>query len=308
MWSKRDYFFLNLNSFEQNITHNSIPTPLIFNDKIRIFYSTRCSDGINRGIFSDFDLNLEKNINNYSLPILNIGPPGSFDSSGIMPSSVVFFDGLFYMYYIGWNKQVDVPYRLSIGLATSNDGERFQKVSVGPVLDRRIDEPYFNTAPCVMIDDNKIWRMWYVSCTGWSLKDGRQEPSYRIAYRESLDGINWSSNPTICIDYNYENGIESIGRPYVIKLKDRYIMSCSIRKITDYRNNKNNSYKISFYESNNGTNWISTNEFIEKNIVNWDDEMTCYGSLIYNNDKLFCIYNGNGFGKTGFRIAEKYLI
>jgi hypothetical protein len=305
MWKKRDHFFLNLNLFKENIAYNSIPTPIIINDKVRIFYSTRCEHGLNRGTFSDFDLNFDKITNNYNNSILKLGDPGLFDSSGIMPSSVVFHNKKFFMYYIGWNKQVDVPYRLSIGLAISYDGINFKKISNGPLLDRRIDEPYFNTAPCVIIDDNGIWRMWYVSCTGWSLINNIQEPSYRIVHVESTDGVSWSSGPKICIDYDYKLGIESIGRPFVVKVKNKYIMSCSVRKITDYRSNYKNSYKINFYQSNNGIDWSKIDESLEKNITNWDDQMTCYGSLLKVNNKIFCIYNGNGFGKTGFRIAEK---
>ena len=305
MWKKREDFFLNLNYFKQNTTHNSIPTPIIIdNNKIRVFYSTRCTNGMNVGTFSDFDNKLKyiKYISDES--ILQLGENGTFDCSGIMPSSIVSYDNKFYMYYIGWNKQVDVPYRLSIGLAISDDCVKFEKISCGPILDRRLHEPYFNTAPSVLVENNNLWRMWYVSCTGWSLINNIYEPSYRIVCVESTDGINWTSKPKVCIDYNKKNGIESIGRPFVIKIKNKYIMSCSIRKIIDYRENKNNSYKIHFYESLDGINWVDSGQCIEKNIEKWDDQMTCYGSLLSCDNNIFCIYNGNGFGKTGFRVAE----
>ena len=60
-----------------------------------------------------------------------------------------------------------VSYRLSIGLAVSEDGgHTYRRYSSGPLLDRDRDEPFFNTAPCVVRERDR-WRMWYGSCTGW---------------------------------------------------------------------------------------------------------------------------------------------
>ena len=42
----------------------------------------------------------------------------------MMPSCVVSAGRLKYLYYIGWNPQVTVSYRLAIGLAISDDGGR----------------------------------------------------------------------------------------------------------------------------------------------------------------------------------------
>jgi hypothetical protein len=89
------------------------------------------------------------------------------------------------MYYIGWNPQKTVSYRLSIGLAISEDGGKtFNKVSDGPIMDRSIDEPFFNTAPCVIKENNK-WKMWYMSYKKWEIINGIAEPFYNIKYAES---------------------------------------------------------------------------------------------------------------------------
>jgi hypothetical protein len=52
-----------------------------------------------------------------------------------------------------WNPQVTDSYRLAIGLAVSEDGGRtYRRYSAGPLLDRDRDEPFCNTAPCVVRD------------------------------------------------------------------------------------------------------------------------------------------------------------
>ena len=125
-------------------------------------------------------------------PILSLGKLGTFDDSGIMPSCIVTHERKKYMYYIAWNPQVTVSYRLSIGLAISEDGgQTFFKFSEGPVCDRSVYEPYFNTAPFVLIE-NGIWRMWYISCTEWLMIKNYPEPKYHVKYCESLDGIQWN--------------------------------------------------------------------------------------------------------------------
>ena len=110
--------------------------------------------------------------------------------------------GVKYLYYIGWTPQKTVSYRLSIGLAISEDGGvSFKKVSHGPILDRSIDEPFFNTAPCVIKEDD-LWKMWYVSCTGWKIIKDWPEPFYNVKYAVSNDGIHWKKTQITCIDYD----------------------------------------------------------------------------------------------------------
>jgi hypothetical protein len=57
-------------------------------------------------------------------PLLTLGERGTFDDNGMMASCVVSAHGRKYLYYIGWNPQVTVSYRLAIGLAVSEDGGR----------------------------------------------------------------------------------------------------------------------------------------------------------------------------------------
>ena len=166
-------------------------------------------------------------------PILPLGKLGTFDDNGIMPSWLVNYGQEKYLYYIGWNPQVTVSYRLSIGLAISKDGgTSFEKYSEGPICDRDVDEIYFNTAPCVLIDGG-VWRMWYISCTGWQIVNQHQEPSYHVKYAESSDGIHWRKTGYVCIDY--DDFTQAIGRPCVYVEGGIYKMFYSYRSVVSYR-------------------------------------------------------------------------
>ena len=55
-------------------------------------------------------------------PVLDLGELGCFDDVGVMPSCIVNVDGAKLLYYAGWNTSTTVPYRISIGLAVSDDG------------------------------------------------------------------------------------------------------------------------------------------------------------------------------------------
>lgn len=236
-------------------------------------------------------------------PILSLGKAGTFDDSGIMPSWIVNERGTKYLYYLAWNPQVTVPYRLSIGLALSTDGGRtFEKYSEGPICDRDMSEPFFNTAPCVLKDGDS-WRMWYVSCTGWRLINHRQEPLYNIKYAESRDGINWIRTGRICI--GYDDFTEAIGRPCVYFEDGRYKMLYSYRSATGYRTDPAKSYRLGYAESANGLDWVRLDAQvgIERSAEGWDSQMMEYCFRFCQGDKTYLFYNGNGFGQSGMGYA-----
>ena len=308
MWINKG-LILKIDDYKNELinSHASIPFALhIEGDKYRIYFSSRNKSGKCLPYYIDSEINNGeiKLINQISAPILDFGKPGTFDDSGIMPSSLVKSDDKIYMYYIGWNEEVSVSYKLSIGLAISYDGgNNFKKFSDGPILDRSMIEPYFNTAPFV-IKEREKWKMWFVSCTEWVQHNNKMEPVYNVKYCESLDGINWIKNNITCIDYNEE--IECIGRPCVIKKNIGYEMFFSNRKSKDYRNNKLNSYKISKSLSMDGIIWDNNYEMdIIPYKEKWDKDMREYCHVFTHKNITYMLYNGNDFGKEGFGYSIK---
>src|SRR5262245_16992172 len=128
------------------VSHASLPVPdRIQDDVLRIYFGTRDAEGRSQPGAIDVDPdNPQRILRVHDRAVLQLGEPGTFDDRGIMPSCLVTDRGTRYLYYIGWNPQVTVPYRLAIGLAVSADGgASFDKASLGPVADRDYREPFF---------------------------------------------------------------------------------------------------------------------------------------------------------------------
>jgi hypothetical protein len=309
MWEKKG-LILPIASFQSDeiVSHASIPFALhLQNDDFRIFFSARDQQGRSHPYFIDCliqngEITLTSAV---SSRILNLGEKGTFDDNGIMPSSIVHHQDQLWMYYIGWNPQLTVSYRLSIGLAISEDnGNTWKKFSQGPLLDRSYHEPFFNTAPFV-IKDNECWRMFYVSCTGWIEHEGRMEPLYNVKQSTSMDGIHWQKPGIEVVPYSSE--AESIGRPCVVKVNSGYEIYFSHRMARDYRLNPLQSYKIGCAQSMDALNWnqfqFDILQHSEKQ--DWDDQMNEYCHVFIHKGIKYMIYNGNGFGVEGFGYCIK---
>lgn len=305
-WRKKGLIFDPKQNASDWITHYAaLPVcDLLADDRLRIYFATRDEKGRSRPTFIEVDpANPEKILYIHDRTILEPGEQGTFDDNGIMPSSIVNVDGKKYLYYIGWNPQVTVSYRLSIGLAISDDGGvTFRRYSQGPICDRDMHEPFFNTAPYV-IRENGEWKMWYVSCTGWKQINGWPEPFYLIRYSESKDGIHWVRSNKECI--GYDDFTHAIGKPCVIKENGLYRMYYSYRNSVGYRTDKEMTYRIGYAESADGVTWQRKDARVDlkSDAQGWESEMQEYCSIYRFRDKWYMVYNGNMFGESGFGYA-----
>jgi hypothetical protein len=281
---------------ERGWSHAQIPTP----DGQRIYFGSR--DEQNRTHTRVLELDTPTHVGRLiETPVLSPGTLGCFDDCGAMPSCAVTVGSEKYLYYIGWNTSTSVPYRNSIGLAVG-DGLKFERAFEGPILDRHRHEPHFCATPFVMRDG--CWRMWYLSCTEWSVVDGKPEARYLIRYTESEDGIDWRKPGSVAIDYLHQN--EAIARPWVVKENNLYRMWYCFRSTHGYRHELKASYRIGYAESGDGIGWSRRDDLIQLplGLNEWDSEMVAYPAIIDWNERPYLLYNGNGFGKSGFGIAE----
>jgi hypothetical protein len=152
-WCKEAFIFT---PEKYGLRYAALPTGVwIAYNILRIFFSDRNDSNQSNPYFVDFDVNKLKIIGEPQPVFIGIGELGSFDDSGIMPTSFLKMDDELWMYYIGWNLGLTVPFRNSIGLAISKDnGLSFQKAYLGPILDRTKDEPFFTASNCVLLEKN----------------------------------------------------------------------------------------------------------------------------------------------------------
>lgn len=225
-----------------------------------------------------------------------IGPGalGEFDDSGAMATWLADHDGRRLLYYIGWNLGVTVPFRNSIGLSISEHGGEFKRYAPGPVVDRSMTEPHFVASCCVLSDLDK-WRMWYLSCTDWKIRNGKPEHRYHIKYAESIDGVSWIREVVVAIDYS-DDSEYAISRPSVIRDGGCWKMWFSHR---------GSAYRIGYAESLDGIHWqrLDADCQIDVSESGWDSEMIEYPFVFDHDGSRYMLYNGNGYGKTGFGLA-----
>ena len=280
------------------------PIPeLISDNKLRIYFSTLDKQGRSTPIFIETNPETPEKIDFISdEPVLDLGRLGTFDDNGILVSSIVTLENRQYLYYIGWNPKKTVSYSLAIGLAISENVSKFKKISEGPILDRSIDETIFNTAPCV-IYKNGFWQMWYVSCHSWRIVNDWPEPFYNVKYAVSNDGINWKRTGIVSI--NNDEFSEAVGKPHVYIENGIYKMIYSYRNSMNYRVDKEKSYRLGYAESFDGICWKRLDEHvgIKFSDEGWDSIMMEYASSYVFKGKRYLLYNGNGFGETGFGYA-----
>lgn len=282
------------------LTHAQNPFPeKAGEDLYKVHFAGR--DDQNRARWGSivFDIrNSQKAINITEKPILDLGDLGCFDDCGVMPSCIVHYDHKQYMYYTGWTQAKVTPFSFFIGLAISkNGGKSFERFSKAPVLGRNFHDPYMTASPWIILEGKK-WRMWYVSCTGWEANPGNPKLKhyYHIRYAESVDGINWSTNGTICIDYRKNE--YAIARPVVTKEDGIYKMWYCYRGGLD-------TYRAGYAESTDGLKWERKDDEvgIEVSESGWDSEMICYPCVFEHKGKKYMLYNGNNYGETGIGLA-----
>lgn len=305
-WIRKGIIYKPTIKTEWSQSHAQVPFGYPLNEKIlRIYFATR--DLKNRSVTTFIEVD-SQNLSNvkyiHNTYCLGVGKIGMHDESGAMPSCFVDVGDKIYLYYTGWNVGGGVSYRTAIGLAISEDkGITFKRYSDGPIIDRSIYDPCFACQPFVLKTENK-WQMWYLSCTKWEIINNHPEPFYHVKHAVSEDGINWIRKGQISLDY--DNEIDAVGNPTIIHENNVFKMYYSYRKADGYRLNPDSAYKLGYAESIDGILFETKIKEIELcgEKDEWESIMCAYPHVLNYNENGLMLYNGNGFGKSGFGYAE----
>jgi hypothetical protein len=267
------------------------------NRRRRVYFSGR--DRWNRSHIGACTLDLERlAIEAESVsrrPLLSPGPAGRFDDCGCSMSCIVEGDGWLRLYYTGWTLRATVPFSLAIGVATSDDGgSTFQRLFDGPLIGCDRSDPYLCASPSILVEDGR-WRMWYVSGDGWERRGEQWHPRYRICYAESADGLDWRREGRVCIPFGAPDE-HAMGRPHVLRDRGGYRMWFCVR---------GERYRLAYAESDDGLTWRRRDREAEVPPSDWDREMQAYPMVWRDGDELWMLYNGNGYGATGFGCATR---
>jgi len=261
----------------------------------RIYFSAR--DGINRSHTGWVIIDLKEPARVLDIspdPVLSPGALGCFDDSGAMLAWICRRGDRRMLYYIGWNLGVTVPFRNALGLAISRGSEAFKRYSPGPIVDRAPFEPHF-VGSCCVLPDGDLWRMWYLACVDWEMRDQKPRHRYHLRYAESTDGIAWQRGGAVAIDFR-DSSEYAISRPSVVRDPGCWRMWYSYR---------GSHYLIGYAESEDGRTWTRHDDRagIGPSPSGWDSEMIEYPHVFDHGGRRYMLYNGNGYGRTGFGLA-----
>jgi predicted GH43/DUF377 family glycosyl hydrolase len=287
-------------------SHGCTPTAFALDDeRLRILFAPRDEAGRSIPTYIDADASDPARILAIGeRPIMELGETGTFDDGGIMPCSIVRADGALYLYYVGWNASVSVPYRNAIGLAVSrDDGASFERLFPGAVVDRSRTEPFFTASPCVWREGYE-WRMVYASTIRFINVGGRPEPIYVLMSASSQDGIVWERpGEPILPQHDRE---EAIARPTIWRGDDGFHLWFCYRGSRDFRDGAD-SYQIGYAFSPDGDTWQREDKKAGLPLPEpqaFDAQMRCYPNVIEHRGTLHMFYNGDGFGREGIGYAQ----
>jgi hypothetical protein len=112
------------------------------------------------------------------VPVLEVGPSGSWDERAVADPYVIRIDPYFYMYYLGQDRAV----RQRIGVARSGDGVHWEKLRANPVVEMDEEEAGIGE-PAVWQSDGFYWML-------YTVRDFGENRYLRLA--RSTDGVRWA--------------------------------------------------------------------------------------------------------------------
>ena len=282
-------------------SHAMVPTPVRLDDeRVRVFVTFCDSNGIGRPGFVDVAADDPTRVLRVSdQPLLDIGRPGTFDENGVLACSALRApDGRWFLYYVGFELGTQIRYRLFTGLAVSDDGDNFRRVSEAPILERSDSELFFRCGPwCLEVDG--LFQCWYIAGSEWLDLGGKAMPVYDLRYAESADGMTWPRQGEVQLPVSSDDE-HGFGRPAVIaRPGGGYRMFYSIRRKSLA------AYRLGYAESADGRSWHRQDERLGLDVSpgSFDSDAIMYAAPLQIGSSLYVFYNGNDFGRDGFAVA-----
>ncbi len=278
-------------------SHSANPVALHKHDDIyRVFYSGRDINNRSSVGAVDIDIVQRKIINKYTEPLFSHGSNNSFYADGVSIGNIYQADGNHYMLFMGWQNPEDSHWRGEIGRLKIQPDLSLALDNDMPFMPLNQSDPISLSYPWVLENENGSYSMWYGSTSTWDAGNG--EMLHVINYASSDDGHKWKRQG---LAVPYELGkAQAFSRPTVIKnSNNNYSMWFS------YRSGTGEKYRIGFAQSKDGLEWELdlANAGIDVSKQGWDSEMIEYPFVLKHLEHTYMLYNGNGYGKTGFGIA-----
>lgn len=296
-WKKLGCLFCPEKLHPKLESHGANPLPIRLNgDVFRILYSGRdCQNRSSVG-FVDADIVKQKIVYVHNEPLFGYGKADSFYSHGVSIGNCYEADGNYYVLFMGWQSPPDAHWRGDIGRLVLGPDWSLRIEEDRPFLSTNTVDPLSLSYPWVIQEGNNAYSMWYGSTVTWNA--GNDEMLHVINYATSNDGHHWRR---LGLALPFKIGeFQAFSRPSVVGNKnDGYHMWFS------YRGGCDTKYRIGYAYSENGAVWENRLDAVGIDVSSsgWDSEMIEYPFVFDHNNERYMMYNGNGYGKTGFGLA-----
>lgn len=280
------------------ISHAANPLPLLIADDVyRVFFNGR--DANNRSSVGAVDIDIVKRqvIKNHHHPFFEHGQKNSFFANGVSIGNCYEANGVRYMLFMGWQNPEVGHWFGEIGRLIVTPELTLELDSSVPFIACDTVDPISLSYPCVLAKSPSGFNMWYGSTITWDA--GNEEMLHIIRHASSADGQHWHRNGEIAVPYELGNA-QAFSRPIVIQDgHDNFKMWFS------FRGGFGKKYRIGYATSHDGLTWQLELAQIGISVSNsgWDSEMIEYPFVFDHKGERYMLYNGNGYGKTGFGLA-----
>ena len=277
------------------------PTPLLLDDRIRVFTGCRDANGASSVWWVDLDLDDPTRIvGEARTAALAAGRADSFDAAGVVPCAVARVDDTVRLYYAGYQPPggPGERFRVFSGIATAPSAhtESFTRLRDEPLLRTSTGERLFRVVHSIA-PFGTGWRCWYGA--GHEFRQGRGKllPVYDIRQMDSPDGLTFPDAGVVAVPLSSPEE-HRVGRPYVVPHDGGYRMFFGA-------GTEETTYRLTFADSSDGRSWRRHDGLLGLDVsaAGWDSEMVAYPAVVSTPSGTFLLYNGNGYGRDGFGIA-----
>jgi N-acetylneuraminic acid mutarotase len=229
------------------------------------------------------------------------GIPGEWDEEIIAPSSVLYYDSAYHIWYAGGSF---IKQDLKIGHATSPDGITWTKDMINnPILDAGPEGAWDDDLvlePTVLFNES-IFHMWYAGHSGTDLSKG-----VRIGHATSMDGVTWTkdtvNNPVVDLgpEGSPDNGW--ISGSSVIYNGNEYHMWYNAY------NGTNLPIHVCHATSPDGVTWTKdpSNPVLTTEAGSWDWPRLDFPEVVFDGNTYHMWYSGGGIfaWQIGYATSE----
>ena len=297
-WTKKGLLF---QPGREGFSHGSHPCAVHIRDDLYVVAFTRRDERQRSHIFLSYATVSDGEIVLHDEPKLAVAPgePCCFDCDGAISVCFVKHQDKIYLYYVGWQILPESLWICDTGrLILDPEQLTLTREFFGPVLGRDKANPLFAAATAFHVSGDH-WQTWYNSGIRWEKTAAGWKHYYGVHYADSRDGVDWTCYPGLCLPFADEYEY-AFGRPTVIVIDGTYFMWYAHRatKTTE-------TYRIGFAYSADGRTWTRRDALagIDVSASDWDSEMICYPYVIEHRGLMYMLYNGNGYGKSGYGYA-----